>query len=89
MSEEIYSLWIEYEECSTPEAKVVKQLDKFEMIFQANEYEVAEEDKDLQDFFDTTADVFDHSEISEWNKLLRKERDDRIARKENNDNGTQ
>jgi putative hydrolases of HD superfamily len=38
-SQEIFSLWQEYENCETMEAKFVKDLDKFEMILQAFEYE--------------------------------------------------
>lgn len=48
VAKEFYDLWVEYEECVTPEAKIVKQLDKFEMIFQANEYEMSQENQDLQ-----------------------------------------
>lgn len=36
---EIVDLWQEYEDASTPEALFVKDLDKFEMIVQALEYE--------------------------------------------------
>lgn len=36
---EIRELWTEYEEAQTNEAKFVKDLDKFEMICQAYEYE--------------------------------------------------
>jgi putative hydrolase of HD superfamily len=36
---EIVDLWHEYEEAKTPEALFVKDLDKFEMIVQALEYE--------------------------------------------------
>lgn len=36
---EIYDLWKEYEEASTPESKLVKQIDKFEMALQAFRYE--------------------------------------------------
>lgn len=39
---EIYDLWQEYEDASTPEALLVKDLDKFEMIVQAAEYEKCE-----------------------------------------------
>ncbi|KAI3763461.1 hypothetical protein L2E82_13333 [Cichorium intybus] len=38
-AEEIYELWMEYEENSTNEAKVVKDFDKVEMILQALECE--------------------------------------------------
>lgn len=36
---EIRDLWQEYEDVSSPEANLVKDLDKFEMIVQALEYE--------------------------------------------------
>ncbi|KAF9613171.1 hypothetical protein IFM89_005942 [Coptis chinensis] len=38
-AKEISELWMEYEENSSPEAKVVKDFDKVEMILQALEYE--------------------------------------------------
>jgi 5'-deoxynucleotidase YfbR-like HD superfamily hydrolase len=38
-AQEIYALWCEYEEATTKEALLVKDLDKFEMIVQALEYE--------------------------------------------------
>ena len=39
MSEEIFELWSEYENCATPVAQLAKNLDKYEMIVQADEYE--------------------------------------------------
>ncbi|XP_043711473.1 5'-deoxynucleotidase HDDC2 isoform X2 [Telopea speciosissima] len=54
---EIGELWMEYEENSSPEAKVVKDFDKVEMILQALEYE-SEQGKDLDEFFQTTAGKF-------------------------------
>jgi putative hydrolases of HD superfamily len=36
---EIRELWLEYEAAETPEAKLVKDFDKFDMIMQADEYE--------------------------------------------------
>lgn len=42
VAEEIFQLWLEYEENQTKEAKFVKDLDKFEMIVQAFEYEKGE-----------------------------------------------
>ena len=38
-SDEFISLWKEYEEGITDEARFVKQIDKLEMIIQAHEYE--------------------------------------------------
>ncbi|KAI3775337.1 hypothetical protein L1987_49909 [Smallanthus sonchifolius] len=56
-AEEIHELWMEYEENSTTEAKVVKDFDKIEMILQALEYE-NEQNKDLEEFFQSTAGKF-------------------------------
>lgn len=56
-ADEIHELWMEYEENSTNEAKVVKDFDKIEMILQAMEYE-KEQDKDLEEFFISTAGKF-------------------------------
>lgn len=40
--ERIRSLWEEYEARETPEAKLVKDLDRLELILQASEYEKGE-----------------------------------------------
>ena len=47
---EVAELWEEYESCATPEAKLVKDFDKLEMILQAAEYE-KESDVNLEEFF--------------------------------------
>lgn len=39
---EIKELWLEYEDCTSEEARVVKDFDKLEMIVQADEYEQGE-----------------------------------------------
>ncbi|XP_010278007.1 PREDICTED: HD domain-containing protein 2-like [Nelumbo nucifera] len=54
---EIRELWMEYEENSSPEAKIVKDFDKVEMILQALEYE-KEQGADLDEFFQSTAGKF-------------------------------
>ncbi|KVH93727.1 HD domain-containing protein [Cynara cardunculus var. scolymus] len=64
-AEEIYELWMEYEENSTTEAKVVKDFDKIEMILQALEYE-NEQDKDLEEFFQSTAGKFQTDVGKAW-----------------------
>ncbi|XP_010268406.1 PREDICTED: HD domain-containing protein 2-like [Nelumbo nucifera] len=56
-AKEIGDLWMEYEENSSPEAKVVKDFDKVEMILQALEYE-NEQGADLDEFFQSTAGKF-------------------------------
>ncbi|EOA27759.1 hypothetical protein CARUB_v10023915mg [Capsella rubella] len=55
-AKEIAELWREYEENSSPEAKVVKDFDKVELILQALEYEQAQ-GKDLEEFFQSTAGI--------------------------------
>jgi len=57
--DEIRSLFMEFEEKKTPEARFVNGLDKFDMIVQAYEYEQEEnKPKFLQEFFDSTEDFF-------------------------------
>ncbi|KAJ0260386.1 5'-deoxynucleotidase [Hirschfeldia incana] len=56
-AEEIAALWREYEANASPEAKVVKDFDKLELILQALEYE-QEQGKDLEEFFQSTAGKF-------------------------------
>ncbi|CAN8287796.1 unnamed protein product [Cochlearia groenlandica] len=56
-AKEITELWREYEANASPEAKVVKDFDKLEMILQALEYE-QEQGKDLEEFFESTAGKF-------------------------------
>lgn len=75
---EFLSLWQEYEAQETQEAKFVKDLDKFEMILQAHEYEVSEEKSGtgwLQEFFDFTKDKFQHPVVKDWVEQLNKLRD--------------
>ncbi|CAG8678262.1 5118_t:CDS:2, partial [Funneliformis mosseae] len=64
-SREIFSLWQEYENGETMEAKFVKDLDKFEMILQAFEYEKSDK-KDLTEFFENTRGKFNHPLVKSW-----------------------
>jgi len=52
--DEIYSLWIEYEQQKTEEAKWLLALDKFEMVLQALEYEKesGEDPKKFDEFWE-------------------------------------
>ncbi|KAF6256705.1 hypothetical protein COO60DRAFT_1640499 [Scenedesmus sp. NREL 46B-D3] len=54
---EVDQLWHEYEQQSSPEAHLVKDFDKLEMIIQAHEYEQAQ-GLPLQQFFDSTNGKF-------------------------------
>jgi putative hydrolase of HD superfamily len=79
IGDEILQLWLEYEETRTYEAQLAHQLDKLEMIIQANEYEKANPEKHLDSFFSSTQDSFHHPEIQAWAEAVRTERAQRIA----------
>ncbi|XP_045182680.2 5'-deoxynucleotidase HDDC2-like [Mercenaria mercenaria] len=64
---ELMGLWLEYEEEKTAEAKFVKDLDKFDMVFQAYEYEQLEsKPRFLQEFFDSTKGKFKTETVQNW-----------------------
>ncbi|KXN86731.1 HD domain-containing protein C4G3.17 [Leucoagaricus sp. SymC.cos] len=69
----IETLWHEYEEGKTPEAKFVKDLDRFEMASQALEYEKRHK-KPLQPFFDSSIPKLNHPEVRTWGADLIAER---------------
>ncbi|CAO3582033.1 unnamed protein product [Absidia cylindrospora] len=73
MAKEIVSLWQEYEDAQTPEALFVKDLDKFEMIVQALEYEKSD-GKPLESFFESTRGKFKHPAVKAWAEALYEER---------------
>nr|QKY15300.1 Hd domain-containing protein 2-like (HD2) [Polytomella parva] len=58
LGSEVEELWLEYEEGKSPEALLVKDLDKIEMIAQAYEYENDQDHVDLEDFFQSTSGKF-------------------------------
>ncbi|KAI7823578.1 HD domain-containing protein [Gamsiella multidivaricata] len=72
-AQEIFGLWEEYEAASTPEALLVKDFDKFEMITQALEYEESE-GTTLEDFFAGTRGKFKHPMVTAWVNELEAER---------------
>ncbi|KAI7872709.1 HD domain-containing protein [Spinellus fusiger] len=76
MAQEITALWLEYEEASTPEALLVKDLDKFEMIVQAMEYETSD-GKPLDGFFESTRGKFQHPDVKAWVEALYCSREER------------
>lgn len=62
-------------------ASLAKDLDKFDMVFQAFEYEDKEKRfGDLEDFFKSTSnpDLFKHPIIQAWDRELRKLRCDKL-----------
>ncbi|GMM37421.1 5'-deoxynucleotidase [Saccharomycopsis crataegensis] len=54
---EIMELWLEYENISTIEARYVKDIDKFEMILQAFEYEKEHLSVNLEPFYESIASI--------------------------------
>ncbi|KAL8284224.1 hypothetical protein RQP46_004973 [Phenoliferia psychrophenolica] len=62
----IRSLWEEYEARETPESKVCKDLDLFELCVQAVEYENSQKIRTLQEFFATTVSRILHPTIKVW-----------------------
>uniref|UniRef100_A0A7S0W8B4 5'-deoxynucleotidase n=1 Tax=Hemiselmis tepida TaxID=464990 RepID=A0A7S0W8B4_9CRYP len=75
---EIQGLWEEYEAGQSPEARAVKDLDKFEMIVQAEEYE-RETGVDLEQFFSSTRGKIKHPVMQGWEKELRAQRERRLG----------
>lgn len=74
----IKELWLEYEKGETPESKIVKELDKFEMLVQAFEYERREK-KRLDSFFLTTNKngiYFKSHRVRSWYDELNKRREE-------------
>ncbi|XP_038208336.1 5'-deoxynucleotidase HDDC2 [Zerene cesonia] len=73
----MYNLYMEYETQSSPEAKFAKDLDRYDMILQAFEYEKRENSpKILEEFFTSTYGKFTHPFIQDLAKELYKQRDE-------------
>lgn len=70
---ELYDLWLEYDQGKTEDARLVKELDKMEMIVQADEYETAQ-GKDLEEFFESTRGVFHSHVMQDIDGALRSQR---------------
>lgn len=51
---EYFNLWLEFERQKTKEAKILKQLDKLEMVLQALEYEMMMDPKVFDEFWKTS-----------------------------------
>lgn len=68
-------LWEGYEYATTPEGKVVKQLDKLEMVIQAFEYE-RDQRMRLDAFFDSTRHSFTHPEAAALHREVLRRREE-------------
>ena len=82
LAEELMGYWMQYEESSSLTATVARELDKFEMIVQANEYELAHPEKRLDSFFASTEGYFHHPEVAAWDAELRKTRALRVQERD-------
>lgn len=76
VGDEMFSLWKEYEEGKTPEAILVKDIDKFDMVLQADHYEV-DQNLNLEQFFSSTKGKFKHPFIQDLEKELYQQREER------------
>lgn len=63
MAEELLTLWREFEQGNSAEAKFVRRLDKLEMVFQAARYEKTT-GADLEGFFTSVSKLFDEGELT-------------------------
>ena len=73
---QLESLWEEYEERKTKEARLVRDIDVYERLVQAKEYEVrGRGEKDLGDFFVQWEEMITTPEIKKWTKSLLHERE--------------
>jgi len=75
-AQRIDSLWREYEDGQSPEAKFVKDLDRFEMASQALEYERSYGANDLQTFYDNSIPKVRHPQVQQWCQDLMAEREE-------------
>jgi len=69
-SNELLSLWEEFEAKETDEAKFVGCLDKLEMMFQAHEYGISQPRVNLDDFWEDTKN-FDFGKVQQIYNQLR------------------
>ena len=77
LSLEFYNAFERYEDQHPSDlmAQLTKDLDKFDMIMQAFEYEQkAQKGPFLQDFFDSTSGVFTTQKVKGWDAILREKR---------------
>ncbi len=73
VGDELMDLWREYESGETIESRFVKDIDKFEMILQADEYE-QDQGLSLDQFFDSTKGYFKTSLFLSLDSELRTQR---------------
>ncbi|CAI5453540.1 unnamed protein product [Caenorhabditis angaria] len=70
-------LWREYEAAETQTAQIVKHLDKFDMIVQADKYE-QKYGTDLTQFFTSTVGKLTMEPFATWDREIRRTREQRL-----------
>ena len=80
---EMLSLWEEHEEGKSPEARWVREMDKFECLLQAHEYEQRTYgEKNLDEFQGQVAKV-QSQEGKRWVEVYQQERNAHLTRRKN------
>jgi putative hydrolase of HD superfamily len=74
VGEEILQYWLDYEEIRTPEARYVKDIDKFEMLLQSFEYEKQFEGEKRLDQFWSARSSIKTDEVKSWTDELWEQR---------------
>lgn len=88
MGANLLNIYTEYEEKLTPEAKFVKDLDRFDMIFTALNYEKRDNTPGkLQEFFDSTEGKFEHPFVRKLVAELNTQRQEFVAGSNRTENG--
>lgn len=76
----IYNLYKEYEAKETPEAKFVKDLDRFDLVFTASHYETRDKiPGQLQDYFEAVQGKFQHPYMQKLMETLEDRRNKQIS----------
>jgi len=71
VGKEIFSLFDEYFKQQTTESNLVKDLDLFDMLLQAYEYEqIQDSDRFLEDFFSNSSNKIQSDVVRQWLKML-------------------
>ena len=73
-AKKVKDLWQEYEDKKTPESMIVHDIDKFEMVLQADEYSKRFPSIDLSQFFTSTLGIYQSDVISNWDTKVREGR---------------
>lgn len=71
---ELISLWEEFEEQKTEESKILKQLDRLEMVIQALDYEGETKQENLNEFWETARATITNPIIRKWFEELEGQR---------------